>query len=210
MKFQFGLWIVFCAQIMTSYGQSSKVTISEFYPYKNEIGINFTNVLGNVLSLNPNNASSPYGISYRRHNGSSSFRSAFHINVTNKEENDFTNGNFVIRTLSEKMTEFRIGFEKHLVLSNRMLFSYGFDVLGLIKFENSEIDDFNFPGGITFTSDEKTFGGGLGPVLRLEFKISDRIFISSECSLYGFYSKTEERLVIGGQPNESSESSDSS
>ncbi|MBK9733579.1 MAG: hypothetical protein IPO92_00895 [Saprospiraceae bacterium] len=51
--------------------------------------------------------------------------------------------------------------------------------------EYSNVENFN-GSGITFTSDQKTFGGGLGPMLRLEYKISDRIFISSECSFYGF------------------------
>nr|HMU02100.1 hypothetical protein [Saprospiraceae bacterium] len=45
--------------------------------------------------------------------------------------------------------------------------------------------------------------------LRLEFKISDRLFISSECSLYGFYSSTTENLEFGNQPSEQTKSSDS-
>ncbi len=81
-------------------GQSSKFSLQDFYIYKNEIGINFTNVLGNVLSLNPENASSPYGLTYRRHMGKISFRSAVNINITKTSEDDFSNGLFINRKLN--------------------------------------------------------------------------------------------------------------
>lgn len=97
--------------------------------YKNELGINFTNVLGNVLSLNPNNASSPYGLTYRRHYAKWSLRSALNINLDNLNEDDFENGNFINRKLNTIGGDTRIGVEKHLVLSKKMMFSYGIDAL---------------------------------------------------------------------------------
>lgn len=200
------IFFAFCAQ---SYGQSEKNDINTFYPYKNEIGINFTNVLGNVLSLNPDNASSPYGLTYRRHMGNISFRSAVNINITNSSADDFSNGLFIRRTLNIVKSDFRVGLEKHLVLHKRVLFSYGIDILGAIGNEKSEIQDFNL-GGNTFISDKKTFGAGVGPVLRLEYKISDRIFISSESSLYGFISQTKSSLTINGTKDDDTKSSDSS
>ena len=195
--------------IFQSYCQSEKITIDEFYPFKNEIGINFTNVLGNVLSLNPNNANSPYGLTYRRHLGKSSFRSAMSVDITKKVEDDFSNGNFIQRTISIKNTEFRVGFERHVILHKRILFSYGLDFLGLYNAEYSNVENFN-GSGITFTSDQNTFGCGLGPMLRLEYKISDRIFISSECSFYGFYSSTKEIIRSSGMNLTESKSNNSS
>ncbi len=199
--------ILFLTFSSTAIGQSSKLSIQDFYSYKNEIGINFTNVLGNVLSLNPENASSPYGLTYRRHLGKISFRSAVNINITNTSEDDFSNGLFINRTLNIIKSDFRVGLEKHLVLHKKVLFSYGIDILGSIGNEKSEIQDFNL-GGTTFVSNENTYGGGLGPVLRLEYKISDRIFISSESSLYGFVSKTKASLTINGVQDEDIKSSD--
>jgi hypothetical protein len=189
--------------------QKKEISIQEYYPYKNEIGINFTNVLGNVLSLNPNNASSPYGLTFRRHYGVSSFRSAINVNVTNKEEDDFNNGSSLRRKITISKTDFRIGLERHIVLSQRVLFSYGFDVLGALGLENSKITDFNF-GGRTFESNQKTYGFGLGPMVRLEYKISDRMYISSESSMYGFYSRTTEKLIINGSTSEEPEKKNSS
>lgn len=200
----FLFWTSFFVQ-----GQKMNYSMESFYPYKNEIGINFTNVLGNVLSLNPENASSPYGLTYRRHMGKISFRSAVNINITNTSEDDFNNGLFINRKLNIIKSDFRLGLEKHLVLHKRILFSYGIDILGSIENEKSEIQDFNL-GGTTFVSNENTYGGGLGPVLRLEYKISDRIFISSESTLYGFVSKTSASLTINGVQDENTKSSDSS
>lgn len=192
------------------FSQKESTSIKSFYPYKNEIGINFTNVLGNVLSLNPNNANSPYGLSYRRHMGNKSFRSAFSLLINNEKNNDFDSGFFITRTINQTNSQFRIGLEKHIVLNKRVLFSYGFDLLGKVMTDNSSIEDFGNFGSVTFTSKATTFGGGAGPMLRLEYKISDRLFISSECSLYGFYSSTTENLSFGNQPSEQTKSSDSS
>lgn len=192
------------------FSQKETTSIQSFYPYQNELGINFTNVLGNVLSLNPNNANSPYGLTYRRHLGKKSFRSALSLLVNNEKKSDFENGLFVTRTISQTTSQFRIGLEKHIVLNKRVLFSYGFDLLGKVMIDNSSIEDFSNFGSVTFQSKATTFGGGAGPMLRLEYKISDRLFISSECSLYGFYSSTTENLKFGSQPSEQTKSSDSS
>ncbi|MBK9566323.1 MAG: hypothetical protein IPO37_14495 [Saprospiraceae bacterium] len=43
-----------------------------------------------------------------------------------------------------------------------------------------------------------TYTIGFGPVLRLEFKISDRLHLSTESTLYGLYGKTSETLSING------------
>ncbi|HLO55761.1 MAG TPA: hypothetical protein VK169_15820 [Saprospiraceae bacterium] len=203
----FLLMFLFTSSIVFS--QKETTSIQSFYPHKNEIGINFTNVLGNVLSLNPNNANSPYGLTYRRHLGKKSFRSAFSLQVNNEKNSDFENGFFVTRTINQTTSQFRVGLEKHIVLNKRVLFSYGFDILGKVMTDNSSVQDNNGFGTVTFTSKETTFGGGAGPMLRLEFKISDRLFISSESSLYGFYSRTTENLEFGNQPSEQTKSSDS-
>ncbi len=178
------------------YSQDAKTTIQEFYTYKNEIGINFTNVLGNVLSLNPNNVSSPYGITYRRHFGNKSFRSGFNFRTGSKSTEDFSSG-AIRRDLSELSLVFRAGLESHIVLTKRILFSYGFDVLTSYENEISEIFDF-ISSGSSFNSNDWLAGAGLGPMLRLEYKISDRIFISSESSLYGFYKKGKNNLTVNG------------
>lgn len=178
-------------------GQESSHS-SNFYNYKNQIGINFTNVLGNVLSLNPNNASSPYGITYRRHYKNWSLRSAFSFDYNKDVIDDFTGGSFIQRKINVLNTQCRLGVEKHLQLNHKLMFTYGFDVLGLLERENSDITDFLSGSFNTFLSQERTYGFGGGPVIRLEYKISERISLSTESSFYGFYSFTTESIFENG------------
>lgn len=169
-----------------------------FYKYKNQIGINFTNVLGNVLSLNPNNASSPYGLTFRRHAKKITFRSAINFNANKSNNNEVLNNQFVKKSLNQSNIDLRTGLEKHLLLSKKMMLTYGFDLLLGLYAESSEVQQFNAPNNSTFRSAQQTYKFGLGPVLRLEYKISDRLYLSTESSFYGSYSKGVEKLSING------------
>ncbi|MFN8337593.1 MAG: hypothetical protein U0T36_01085 [Saprospiraceae bacterium] len=177
---------------------------NEFYIFKNEIGINVTNILGNVLSLNPNNANSPYGMTYRKHLNNWTFRSAFNIGINNTSTDEFSSGSFLTRDLNTLTTDVRLGAEKHLVLTKKVLFSYGLDLLLGYANEKSIVQEFNF-GGTIFENIQKTLGAGIGPMLRFEYKLSDRIFFSTECSLYGYYSKSTDQLYINGSLSEDPE-----
>ncbi|HMT51906.1 MAG: hypothetical protein IPO26_19645 [Saprospiraceae bacterium] len=191
------VFIVLLAGVSGTFAQEKQYAIKDFYLYKNELGINVTNVIGNLLSLNPNTDDSPYGVTFRRHFGKYSFRSAFNFSVKNTRTQDFFQNNFIERKLNIFNADLRAGLEWHLVLSKRMMFSYGFDVLANYGKEQSEILDFNF-NGTTFINKINNIGVGTGPMVRLEFKLSDRIFFSSECSLYGFYSNSTQSLITNG------------
>lgn len=193
--------ILICLQCSFLTAQTDDALPKKFYAYKNEIGINVTNVLGNVLSLNPNNASSPYGLTYRRHFDKWSLRTGMNINVDNLNEDDFSDGSFITRKLNRLGLNTRIGVERHMVLSKRFMFSYGLDALLGIEREHSEINGFNF-GGTTFINVENTMNYGLGPVLRFEYKISERLFISTESTLYANYSEKSSELTINGVKEE--------
>jgi hypothetical protein len=173
------------------------ITVGEFYVFKNEIGINVTNVLGNILSLNPNNANSPYGMTYRKHLNNWTFRTALNISVNKTSTDDFSLGNSLTRNLNTMSSDVRVGAEKHIVLTRKLLFSYGWDFLLGYANEKSEIINFQL-GGTTFENRQKTIGAGLGPMLRFDYKLSDRIFFSTESSLYGYYSKSNDQLYING------------
>lgn len=170
-----------------------------FYTFKNQIGINFTNVLGNVLSLNPNNANSPYGLTYRRLFATSSLRTAVNGSYTTTSTNEIIGNNFNKKKLSISEFNGRLGYEKHLKLNSRMMMTYGADVLIGYKKEQSDVhSSIDLRDTKFFISKMNTFNVGLGPVLRLEFKISDRLHLSTESTLYGVFGKTVESLSING------------
>lgn len=180
----------------TSYSQTAKSNMDEFYPYKNELGINFTNVLGNVLSLNPNNANSPYGLTYRRHYGRKSFRSGLNLSLRNGAKDDFSGG-VLTRNLNESSTQVRVGVEYHMPLSRAFQFSWGIDVLGSYENEKSEIVDL-ISSGSSFLSHNWLAGAGIGPVFRLEAKLSDRMYLSTESTIYGTYHYGKDNTTING------------
>lgn len=167
-----------------------------FHKYTHEIGLNVTNVLGNIFSLNPDSDPYPYLLTYRKHlSSNSAFRSGFNFNVSQDSNTEFDNNVFLERNLQLLNADVRLGYEKKLPLNQRFLFSYGVDILGRYVQEKSTVRDFNFN---TFSSFEQTWGAGLGPVMRFEFKISDRMFLSIESSFYGFYTRNTETLNING------------
>lgn len=189
------MFVLNTVRAQNSSSTDGNLSVSDFYKFRNEIGINVTNILGNVLSLNPNNTTSPYGITYRRHYDKTSLRTGLSINYNNLSQNDFS-GTFFTRKFGLVTSDMRVGFEKHLVLSRKMMFSYGIDALFGYSAEHSEIVNFN--SATEFISDQTTLGLGGGPVMRIEFKLSDRLFFSTECSLYAFYNSTSETLTENG------------
>ncbi|MBK9256519.1 MAG: hypothetical protein IPM42_13610 [Saprospiraceae bacterium] len=176
--FQLSLFISLNAQTDKKDNPAAK------YKYENELGINFTNVLGNVLSLNPNNANSPYGLTYRRHFKNWTFRSGIDFAFTSKDNFDFSDGLSQQISLNERYAAVRIGMQKSIFLTDHLIFGYGLDLLVNYDYEKSEA--FIFFGNFNRISDtERLLSFGLGPMLRLEYKISDRVFLSTESTLYG-------------------------
>ncbi len=192
--------ILFWASWFSAFGQNTNknIAVKDFHVHTHELGLNVTNVLGNIFSLNPESDSYPYLLTYRKHlNPNIAFRTGFNLGI-NQSVDSGVDGNFFLeRKLSTYRTDIRLGMERKIPLSQKFLFSYGLDVLGRFNVENSEVKDQGF-GGNTFISLERTIGGGFGPMIRFEFKISNRMFLSIESSFYGFYSQKTETIEING------------
>jgi hypothetical protein len=68
--------------------------------------------------------------------------------------------------------------------------------------EQSDVTENNQTGTVFFSSrDQATWFGG-GPILRLDFKVSDRMLLSTESSVYSTYKKTTSEISINGIPSE--------
>jgi hypothetical protein len=168
-----------------------------FFVHKNELGVNATNILGNLLSLNPNNINSPYGLTYRRHFGKSSLRIG--VNGSKKSDEDF-NFNNGFKNTKETSIFMRLGLEWHNSISSRFMFSYGFDVLADQFRDFSEIRNFDQFGNLgTIESTETNIAIGGGPILRFDFKFNDRISISTESSFYYKFATSTDKLLSSGQ-----------
>lgn len=179
-------------------GETSK-DISTFYQHKNEIGVNVTSVLGNVLSLNPNNIGTPYSLIYRRHFGKISLRLGGNYKQDNNSTFEFTNGTQKNIELSEKAIDARLGFEYHYPISPRFMFSLGIDGTYNRSSDVSNVKEFIFTNtgseSNEFESAETTNGYGGGPFIRFDFKFNDRISLSTESTMYYNYSKSTDNLI---------------
>lgn len=146
-----------------------------FYGKKHEIGVNVTGLISNVLSLNQNqNELTPYVVAYRLHQKKFSIR--FDLNSVYQSNNIFDiNGTF--REGSTSNTQLRAGYEKIIVLNKKFAFGYGLDLLG--SYGNSD----SFVSGFFIDRTIVSFGGG--PAIRMNFKLSERIVLSTESTLYG-------------------------
>ncbi len=167
---------------------------NQFYKYKRALGINVTNILGNIFSLNPSNTTSPYSISFRKMGTKGGLRTGLDFLYKTSEESSF---NILSSTNTQRQMLASIGYEWYLPIQKRFLFAYGFDVIGTIKNDKLINNTINNNNIITFTSNFRGFSLGTGPVLRFEFKVSDRMYLSTESSLYVTYSQSSRKFDDG-------------
>jgi hypothetical protein len=157
-----------------------------FYEHHHELGINASQLLANVLSLNTNvNATTPFGFHYAYHGSNYTFRfstSAYY----NKKVDLFSKR----RELLDHVFTGKIALERHVRIMPKLNFQYGLDAL--VKNEHTE----SIVGQQFFTSDNTLSVGG-GPAIRLVFKINPKINLMTESTFYGVYGFKENRVQDG-------------
>jgi len=186
------LTLCLCSYLVGAKAQTDPTNKTAFYSYKHQVGLNVTNILANVLSLNSNTTASPYGITYRRIYDKFSFRSAMNLKFINT-----TGDNLGIqsRSLRELDLFLRSGVEKYLPINKVLMVTYGVD--GMVGYGNfrSKVTDLFSSSSNFFENKGNTFKYGLAPVLRLEWKLSSRIYLSTESSFIALATTTNSTLV---------------
>lgn len=192
------LYLLLFALVLSSstmFAQTDPAPKASFYSHKHQIGLNVTNILANVLSLNSNTTASPYGITYRRFFDTYSFRSALNLRY-NSSKND--NLGSQQRVLKELDLFLRAGLEKYLPINKVLMVTYGADaIIGYGYFSSKVTDLFSSSSGF-FTNTGNTYKYGLAPVMRLEWKLSPRLTLSTESSFMAVASTSISTL---NQPN---------
>jgi hypothetical protein len=164
-----------------------------FFDYKNEVGINATQLLSNVLSFNNTSTSTtPFGFHYARHY--STFTIRFGANLFYKKTDENTGPNpsnpSGLRSLADHTLGGRLCIEKHIAIMPKVNFHVGID--GTVQ----NIHDESIVSGQFFTSNN-TLQLGAGPAARVLFKINKHLHIMTESTLYGTYGITEKRVQLG-------------
>lgn len=152
----------------------------------NEIGLNFTSFLDEAIDFGGGNTTlDPYLFTYKNINGlGRGFRMGAGFKF-NRSKGDPT-GNFFDEDAKSSTSnmDLRFGSERQHKISNRWLYYYGFD--GLMGFNIANITS---DGAKIKTSSAY---GGLGPVIGVQFMLSDRIGLLTEASFYLRQSFSEE------------------
>lgn len=153
--------------------QSNRFDYDDYYRKKREIGFNVTNVLANVFNLNSDDTGSPYSVFYRQRLK----RSFLRFGTDLLFDNHIEFSNFSDIEVNTQSIALRVGWEKAFPVMKKMMFLYGIDIYGKY-FKEKNITTFNQE------TSNKELSGGIGPAIRLEYKLGDRILISTESTLY--------------------------
>jgi hypothetical protein len=150
-----------------------------------ELGVNFTFFLDEALDFGGGNTSlNPYFITYKKLDESGiGLRMGAGVSISqqnNKEELGSTTKADVSQTSSS--FNFRFGKEWQHKLTNRLMYYYGFD--GLVGFGQSHSKSRANDGDVTTKSNSYRGTLGGGPVVGLQFMITDRIGLYTEGALY--------------------------
>jgi hypothetical protein len=164
---------------------NNKDDASPFYEHKHEIGINASQLLSNLLSLNVNNTpNTPFGIHYAYHQPKFTIRLG--INALYKKQRDlggFNNNN----ELLDHAFGARLSVEKNFNILPRLNLQAGIDGIVQNTHEESVIT-----GQFLTSTNLLTLGGG--PALRMIFKVNKHINIGTESTAYCTYG-VQEKIV---------------
>jgi len=168
------LFLVLSFQLFGQEKSDSEIT--------HQIGINVTSFIENFFVLSGNNANpGPYSITYKRIKDGKALRLGFagRLNIADSSQP----GQAVRRNINN-LFQLRFGREWRKNISKRWLCFYGGDIIGNLSSRTSSIND----GLGNNTTSNTSFGGGLGAIAGIQFKISDRIFLTTEAGFLYNYS----------------------
>jgi hypothetical protein len=167
------------------FAQSEKSTqLVTFYDYKNEVGVNTTALLSNLLSFTKDDGTT-FGVYYARHIRKFTFRIGANVFTDSRSTFD-TLGERVLRDQNHGV---RLSFEKNIQLSNRFMMHAGIDLLGRYVSSYSTLGNF-------FSNSIENISAGGGPALRIVYKPHKRILLMTESILQGEYGNKIQTTVL--------------
>jgi hypothetical protein len=171
--------LILCFCLISTLSMAQSKSDNDFFELKKEIGINCSQLLSNLLSLNSNtNSSTPFGFHFAKHNEKTTIRLGFNFKLDNNIDLNSPRN----QTLNDYNYGARFGLEKHKEFyPKRVMFNYGFDIYSQHVHSESSI-----ASSFLRTTDKITIG--TGPAFRLIYKLNKHIHFMTEASLYADYS----------------------
>jgi len=157
------IWSISICLLSTIYLDAQDDSLSLDFQSHKEIGLNFTQFVSQFVPFNIKNVKDgPIGYSYKYYNNhNTALRFGFGANISSLE--NFENTHFALR----------LGFEKRKHLTGKFYYTKGWDILAILGSFNLPSKSFG-PGGAL----------GLGPVIGVEYHITDKIIFTTESMLF--------------------------
>lgn len=143
-------------------------------------GVQANQLLKQLFNLNNSNAvvDNPYLLVYSFNSVQTGWGMNFGLGYT---FNEFKEGDDILRKETKINNYFfRVGFEKKTNLGKKWIFSGGIDITN----DNQKNNTKTTSSGSTAETDTKSKGWGIGPRVTLNYKITDRIILGTECTYY--------------------------
>ena len=180
---------IFIVSNAAALDKKQTIDANNFFEYQNEIGINGSQLLSNLLSLNASTGvNTPFGFHYAYHTNKITYRIG--ANTYYNKSTDLASSSFNRKELTDHIFGVRLCVEKHVAILPKLNLHIGMDAFGQNAHAESIIDQQFFT-----SSNLLSFGGG--PAARFIFKINKNINIMSESTLYGSYGFKETRVQLG-------------
>ena len=160
---------------------------------KHEIGISATTLVQQFISGDDSTAS-PYLLSYRAIKGKYALR--FGIGGTSKRNRRSEEGFADSETISNYSLDVRLGLEYRSNFGRRLVGIFGLDIIGSFGTDKEVIDS----GFDEVTVSNVRSGIGFGPVLGLQYRVTDQFSIGTEGSFYYLFSKETENRIFKNFP----------
>lgn len=193
-----GLTILLIFSALSSFAQND----STYFPrkHKMEFGINVTSILSNFVGNNANEVTNagdfPLTAKFLMNKSAIRIGAGLQWTGTKKQViNQFTLLN------ADNSVFLRSGYEYRTYIGKRWMALFGFDVIGNYFDKTSTT-----ASGEIITLTRRGIGFGGGAVYGLQFALSKRVHLGCEGSLYGIYTRENEKNTFDSNPQDNTSS----
>lgn len=154
-----------------------------------EVGLNITSTISSFLGSGSIATNDPYIFSAKWIKGKQGIRTGFNLNFNDRTEisTDFLGQ----RDIKEINLKLRVGYERRIFISKHLDLFWGIDLVGL--YGKTSVDFSSAIGLPPSFLENKAYSIGFGPALGIMFHINKRLALSTESTLHGIFTHTQER-----------------
>ncbi len=191
-KFWGSVVILFCSSVVFAQQDSTSKTVNHY------VGVQANQLIKQLFNLSNSTSTvnNPYLLVY----AVNSTRTGWGLNAgLGYTYNQIKNGDAINR-LETNINNFffRVGVEKKTNLGKKWILSGGLDIIN----DNQKNNTKNISTGSIFETETKSKGWGFGPRATLNFKITNRILLATECTYYFRAGETSTKITSSFSPPE--------